>query len=201
MRELIEPYLWMPRIPLRFNAKEHQRNYCRLMKKSKWLGGRVACMTGNIIATKTFYRTTHRFCTVDVCHLNSSSLHSDATAQFCNRTTGARIVKVLLLWHPTILSCTLFGAFLCTLAQLPPGRGVWGCDSTCTGSWSQERHRRQAEYIFHSRAVLSPQWNILHVLQGSVDPREFKDWMGPRWKVRYCRRIEMRGSHFQCFPN
>lgn len=125
MRELIEPYLWMPQIPLRFNAKDHQRNYCRLMKKSKWLGGRVACMTGNIIATKTFYRTTHRFCTVDVCHLNSSSLHSDATAQFCNRTTGARIVKVLLLWHPTILSCTLFGAFLCSLAQLPPGRGMW----------------------------------------------------------------------------
>lgn len=70
---------------------------------------------------------------------------SDATAQVCNRATGTRIIKVLLL-HPTIVAHSPFGGLFCSLAHLPPGRGVWLYRHW---PWCQEMQRKQVVLIFH----------------------------------------------------
>lgn len=133
MRELFKLYLWMPWIPLRFNAKKNQRNYCRLMKKRKWLAGRVDCMIGNITATKACHRTTHR----------------SAPWMFAILV----VVACILMPQPS-LAILLQAAGL--LRCCVPSHAVWpdfhpgeGCNCICTGFWSQERHRRPAAPVFH----------------------------------------------------
>lgn len=124
---------------------------------------------------------------------------SDATAQFCNRATGTRIVKVLHP-HPTVLVHTVW----CLSLQSGPSSTLHLLPALTLESGVAEE-ASSTHFPLSSRFVFSLQQTTraeqLYAFQGFVDHSEFKDWIETRWKVPYCRRIERKGSQLQCLPN